>query len=193
MIEKEYIEIDKEFLYEGIKSISNSDLEAKEILSTLIEAQQEEVEAAIEHKKKKKKTPAQIALEKERRRHMRKLKRNMRNATPNRKQPKKYMAAHHIVSWHDQRALAARQILAQYEIDINDESNGVWLPQYEKDLPHEACPEAYAHAKIHTNVYYVNVTNLLQAEARVPGTSAQDIQDVLRDIGDELVSGVFPV
>ncbi|WP_445355278.1 AHH domain-containing protein [Microbulbifer sp. EKSA008] len=193
MIEKEYIEIDQETLYEGIKSISKSDFKAKEILATLIEAQQEEVEAAIEHKKKKRKTSAQIAIEKARRRHMRKLKRNMRNASPSRPQPKKYMAAHHIVSWHDSRALAARQILAQYGIDINDESNGVWLPQYEKDLPHKACPDAYAHAKIHTNVYYVNVTNLLQTEARIPGTSANDIRDVLRDIGDELVSGVFPV
>jgi len=193
MIEKEYIEIDTDTLYEGIKSISKSDLEAKEVFASLIDAQLEEVEAAIEHKRKKNKTPAQIALEKERRRYMRKLKRNMRNATPSRKQPKNYMAAHHIVSWHDERALAARQILAQYGIDINDEANGVWLPQYEKDLPHLACPDAYAHAKIHTNVYYVNVTNLLQTEARVLGTSAEDIRDILRDIGDELVSGVFPV
>ena len=124
---------------------------------------------------------------------MRQLKRNMKNANPMRPQPKKFMAAHHIVSWYDQRALAARQILAQYGIDINDEANGVWMHQYQNDSPMPESPDSHPHSKIHTNIYHVNVTSQLQAEAAVPGTTAEDIRDVLRDIGDDLLAGSFTV
>ena len=55
MQKTEHIELDQESFYEGLKSLTNSDLKSKQLLQDLIEAQQEEVEAGIQHKKAKRK------------------------------------------------------------------------------------------------------------------------------------------
>ena len=53
-------------------------------------------------------------------------------------------------------------------------------------------PNAEAHSKIHTNEYYLNVEALL-VETIGEGLGRQGIIDLLRDIGDELQSGDFPI
>ncbi|WP_022944350.1 AHH domain-containing protein [Pseudoalteromonas ruthenica] len=101
-------------------------------------------------------------------------------------------AAHHIVSWNDIRAARSRLRLAAFGIDIDHEANGVFLPRFAKHKPMESMPNAEAHSKIHTNEYYLNVEALL-VETIGEGLGRQGIIDLLRDIGDELLSGDFPI
>ena len=53
--------------------------------------------------------------------------------------------------------------------------------------------DAYAHSIIHTDFYYANVTSILQAEAAIDGTTKEDILEALKDIAEELKSGVFAI
>ena len=54
-------------------------------------------------------------------------------------------------------------------------------------------PEAYPHSVIHTDIYYVNVTNLLLNQVRVNETTKDDIIDVLQEIAHDLKKGRFPI
>lgn len=89
-------------------------------------------------------------------------------------------AAHHIVAGNSPKAAEARAILQKYGIDINDASNGTFLPTVKN------VAEGAYHPSLHTNVYYDKVNKLL-SEA----TCKEDVLDILEFIDDELSSGTF--
>ena len=96
-------------------------------------------------------------------------------------EPPKYSnAAHHIVAGNSKNAAEARAILQKYEIDINDASNGVFLPTV-KDVT-----ESTYHPSLHTNSYYEKVTDMLRT-----ATSREDAIEILQDIGEQLSLGIF--
>jgi hypothetical protein len=92
-------------------------------------------------------------------------------------------AAHHIVAGNDPRAAQVRSILIRENIGINEAENGIFFP---KNLNAPNPNSATVHSIIHTNKYY----NSLRRELinAVPGT----IREVLIDIGDKILKGVFP-
>ena len=89
-------------------------------------------------------------------------------------------AAHHIVAGNSPKASEARAIMQKYGVDINDASNGVFLPTAK-----DASSSAY-HPSIHTNAYYDEINKLLSK-----ATSKEDVLDILDFIGDELKNGTF--
>lgn len=89
-------------------------------------------------------------------------------------------AAHHIVAGTSQKANEARAILQKYGIDINDASNGVFLP-----TANGVSNSAY-HPGLHTNTYYNKVNDMLRG-----ATSKNDVLDILDDIADQLSNGTF--
>ncbi len=105
----------------------------------------------------------------------------------------KNTAAHHIVPGKDGRAwvkdntMAARAILNRWGISINHEANGVALPCNSKSKVCEL-PNALPHSKTHTKVYYLNLAGQLGASR-----SQADCLDILREIGEDLEDGKFPV
>ncbi|NJN23306.1 MAG: hypothetical protein HC810_01420 [Acaryochloridaceae cyanobacterium RL_2_7] len=106
-------------------------------------------------------------------------------------------AAHHIVQGGSNAtdAKLARQLLTEYQIDINDAANGVWLPKDGnvslKEVPHE---------NVHTETYRANVLrDLKRAEAR-PGANGgpatfserrQNIINELNNIRQQLLEGKY--
>jgi len=64
---------------------------------------------------------------------------------------------------------------------------------FNKYLPHKDMPESYAHSVVHTEDYYININELLKAEAILPDVSKEDIEDVLAEIANDLKQGVFPL
>ncbi len=109
-----------------------------------------------------------------------------------RKKPAK-TDAHHIVSWSHPEAVGARAILAQFGIDIDSADNGVYLPTSSKYVPHPKIPNAYSHKKIHTQKYYLNLTALLTQTLRLPNVAKEDIMSILKEVGEDLVNGTFPI
>jgi hypothetical protein len=101
--------------------------------------------------------------------------------------------AHHVVSWNHPDAVGARAILERFGIDVDSADNGVYLPSKSKYVPHPDMPNAYSHKKIHTKVYYVNLTEMLADVSLVPNANKEDIIDVLDEIANELVNGKFPI
>lgn len=93
-------------------------------------------------------------------------------------------AAHHMVAGGSSHpsAAQARTILANEGIDINEASNGVFLPKNRS----VAAPPVATHSILHTNKYYDTVLNRLQAAS--PGTH-RDVLDIIRS---ELIAGTFP-
>ena len=71
------------------------------------------------------------------------------------------VAAHAIISGAHPEATAARKVLAKFKIRIDDPDNGVYLPRDSRFIPHEKMPAAANHAQVHTDEYYINVTNIL--------------------------------
>ena len=65
-------------------------------------------------------------------------------------------AAHHIVAGNSAKSAEARAILQKYGVDINDATNGVFLPTV-KDVA-----ESAYHPSLHTNAYYDEVNRLKQ-------------------------------
>ncbi len=96
------------------------------------------------------------------------------------------VAAHAIVSGTHSEAVAARKILARWKIRIDDPDNGVFLPRDYRFIPHQELPNAVNHAELHTDEYYVNVTNTLGV-----ATSAQECRLALRLIAKELKDGTL--
>ncbi len=89
-------------------------------------------------------------------------------------------AAHHIVAGGSPKASVARDILEQYDIDINNAVNGVFLPTV-KDVS-----SAAYHPSLHTNAYYNKVNGLLEnAESR------EKVTEILQDICEQLLDGTF--
>lgn len=122
--------------------------------------------------------------------HSKKLAENMQKAGRG-KRPGN-TAAHHIVSWNDQRAGKARLRLAAFGIDIDNEANGIYLPLHKAHVPLKSLPNAYAHSTIHTEKYYLNVEFLIE-ESVMEGLGHRGIIDTLRDIADDLEDGQFPL
>ncbi len=89
-------------------------------------------------------------------------------------------AAHHIVAGTSQKANEARVVLQKYGIDINDASNGVFLPTA-KGVSNSAY-----HPSLHTNTYYNKVNDMLRG-----ATSKNDVLDILDDITEQLSNGTF--
>ena len=89
-------------------------------------------------------------------------------------------AAHHIVAGSSQKAAEARAILMKYGVDINDASNGVFLPTVKN------VTNAAYHPSLHTNAYYDEVNTLLKE-----ATSKQDVLDILSYIAQSLQDGKF--
>jgi hypothetical protein len=91
-------------------------------------------------------------------------------------------AAHHIVAFGDDRAADARAILDSFGIDINDASNGVFLPC------RKTCQaQGMWHPSLHTETYHAEVfTRLRQA------TTPEEAMEILDAIREELLIGTFP-
>jgi len=68
-------------------------------------------------------------------------------------------AAHHIVAGNDRRARLARKLLAAEKIGINSAKNGIFLPRSSKFIK---VKDAIPHSRIHTNLYYRELTKKLQ-------------------------------
>lgn len=96
--------------------------------------------------------------------------------------PSSGYAAHHIVAGGDGRADPARQILKHWEIDINDPSNGIFLP-----AQREIVSESAYHPGLHTNKYYDEINIRL---TRVSG-SKKGVLEELDKIREELLAGTF--
>ncbi|WP_405618248.1 polymorphic toxin-type HINT domain-containing protein [Streptomyces sp. NBC_00076] len=93
-------------------------------------------------------------------------------------------AAHHIVASTSPKAAAARQQLARFGIDINDASNGVFLPRGSASVNPSG---ASVHSRIHTNDYYANVNNLIGG-----ARNASEARDVLEHLRRQLQGGYWP-
>jgi hypothetical protein len=93
-------------------------------------------------------------------------------------------AAHHIVAGGSNNSYAeeTRKLLKKENIDINEASNGVFLPKNSKYIIDEASP----HANIHTDIYYRTVYNKLSQ------VSSSKIRNELQLIAEELQKGIFP-
>jgi hypothetical protein len=92
-------------------------------------------------------------------------------------------AAHHIVPSSDARstqALQAREKLRLFGIDINDASNGVFLPT-SKNIS-----QSTYHRTLHTAEYYEKVNNMLSS-----AKSREQALEVLAEIKSMLMNGTF--
>jgi len=93
-------------------------------------------------------------------------------------------ATHSIVSGSHELAEAARSILAKFKIRIDDPANGVFLPKNRNHVPHSHMPNASNHAEIHTDKYYLNITNQLSL-----ATSRSECVAILKAIAIALQRG----
>ncbi len=103
------------------------------------------------------------------------------------------MDLHHLASWRHSRAAKALRILIQFGIDPHSAANGAYLPRSRGHTPHPDMPNAYAHNRIHTNMYHDNVFFVLDRAASVPGATKEDIEEALQDIARSLQAGTFPI
>jgi hypothetical protein len=91
-------------------------------------------------------------------------------------------AAHHIVAGGSAKAEDARKLLQDAGIDINEASNGVFLPKNSKYV----IDGATSHANVHTKAYYDEIYNRLER------TNAGKRREELQRIATELQNGTFP-
>ncbi|WP_281648161.1 AHH domain-containing protein [Parendozoicomonas sp. Alg238-R29] len=96
--------------------------------------------------------------------------------------------AHHIVAGGAKRARRARKLLASLGIRVDDPINGVWLPNYVKNVPHPEMKEAYPHRPVHTPSYYLNIENILTQTM-----SRDQAHWVLNKVARELQTSSFPI
>ena len=89
-------------------------------------------------------------------------------------------AAHHIVAGSAPGAENAREILTKFGIDINDSSNGVFLP-----TQRNVVNSAY-HPSLHSTEYYEKVDDMLSA-----ATNREEAIEILHEIADQLAEGTF--
>lgn len=101
--------------------------------------------------------------------------------------PDQNFEAHALVSGGHPRAVIAREILAQFDIRIDDPSNGLWLPNFKRNLPQY--PQYHsAHRSIHKKTYYLNITACLEQ-----AMSPIHARAILRRVAQGVVTGRFPV
>lgn len=106
--------------------------------------------------------------------------------------------AHHIVAKGDLRAERAVEILQALGIDIDDPANGIFLPADKDAKQKGAIKKAYVHNKIHTKVYYANVTFhvVRQFSRNAQKSDAEQKQGMIRlltKIGKQLEGGSYPI
>jgi len=98
-------------------------------------------------------------------------------------------AAHHIVpgalDYGTGYGDRAREILRQFNIDINSADNGVFLPCKESS----PAPGSL-HPKIHTKVYLENLMHDLEAAAATG--SRQEVLATLQNIANKLLQSTYP-
>jgi len=92
--------------------------------------------------------------------------------------------AHHITAGraNDPFVIRTRELLQKEGIDINEASNGVFLPANSK----YKIDNASSHANVHTKVYYEEVFNRLDAAPQ------NKVREELQKIAVELLNGTFP-
>lgn len=191
MVEYRYYGVSISEALEGLLEITGSQTESEYLLDEIVREWEIEYADALMVKKGEK-TPEQVAKDREYRRlsrkHSARLRRNMEAA--GRFRPNN-ASTHHIVPWgsQDKNAKIARRLLVQVGINFDDEVNGVYLPRDSNYVPHSGMPNAYAHSTVHTEVYYLNIATLLAEE----DGDRKGIEDVLRDIGEQLEDGTFPL
>lgn len=95
-------------------------------------------------------------------------------------------AAHHIVPWNDPRALDARNILDDFNIDYNSASNGVFLPME----VNEYTGDAVLHIGSHSADYVTKVTSTLEEVVAAGGTK-DDIISALNGLREGLLNGTL--
>lgn len=101
--------------------------------------------------------------------------------------PNDNFEAHALVSGGHPRAKVAREILAQFNIRIDEPFNGLWLPNYKRHLA--LFPDySNSHRSIHRKVYYLNITACLEQ-----AMSPMHARGILRRVAQGLVNGTFPI
>jgi uncharacterized protein RhaS with RHS repeats len=93
-------------------------------------------------------------------------------------------AAHHIVAGTARAAAPARAVLSRYGVNVNEAVNGVFLPA---NRAAQAASGGAYHRTLHTNEYYRNVSNILQA-----AQSREDVVAGLQTISTMLQNNTFP-
>lgn len=93
-------------------------------------------------------------------------------------------ATHHIVASTSAKASEGRAHLSSLGMDINDASNGVFLPSGSKSVNPNG---ASVHSRIHTDKYYKYVNSMIGG-ARTIG----EARDVLGYIFRQLLDGRWP-
>lgn len=92
-------------------------------------------------------------------------------------------AAHHIVAGSARKARESRNILRRVGIDINDATNGVFLPATKTSANPTG---ASIHSTLHTDDYYSAVTTMLEQ-----ATTRKQVESVLQRIRQMLLKGAF--
>jgi len=69
----------------------------------------------------------------------------------------------------------------------------VYLPRFKKDVPHKNMPDTIAHSQTHTEIYHANIFVSLEDINQMPNATRNDILKVLREIGEDLQDGTFPI
>ncbi|WP_338849801.1 AHH domain-containing protein [Massilia sp. W12] len=96
--------------------------------------------------------------------------------------------AHHIVAAQDVRAELSRLIMFNKGVGINDFANGCYTKRKKTSkVPH--LPNSLPHENIHTDVYHMNVYNLLRT-SKNKGPDA--VRETLTLIAVRIMSGTFP-
>jgi len=101
--------------------------------------------------------------------------------------PDQNFEAHALVSGGHARAVIAREILAQFNIRIDEPSNGVWLPNFKRNLAQYPNYHS-AHRSVHRKTYYLNITACLE-QAMNP----MHARAILRRVAQGVVTGRFPI
>lgn len=105
-------------------------------------------------------------------------------------------AAHHIVPYAKNlppSAIAARNILVKYHIDLNDADNGIYLPYDPTLYPgRKYYHKGKGQPDLHTYAYCDEVLARLQRVDKA-GATDKDIRAVLQQIGKELDACTFPI
>jgi len=78
------------------------------------------------------------------------------------------------------KAKEAGDNLQRFGVDINDATNGVFLPTQ------KGVSNSVYHPSLHTDSYYRKVTEYLRS-----ATSRNDVVDILDNIAEELLDGSF--
>ncbi|GAB2196143.1 AHH domain-containing protein [Sessilibacter sp. MAH4] len=101
--------------------------------------------------------------------------------------PDQNFEAHALVSGGHKRSVIARDILAQFNIRIDDPANGLWLPNFKRNL--KFYPQyQYAHRPLHNKTYYLNITACLEQ-----AMSASHARAILRRVAQGLINGSISI